>query len=271
MFLPVLFTFLLHATAQAEFSYNRFSGQFLDISGKGNNLWAVFCNNTVVRANLGADGSFQSWTAVSTSGIPAGQKVISVAASPDGTAYAVTDAYNYNVFGYNTDTTTWRSIVGGNGGHSTVDQVSSCGKTCTIGIDRNKDSFWGLNWGMAPLNLKGNWAAIGADASRWLVDTSGRIKRCVVTPALVASYNTSWSTWCPGHIWEVMCLRGVETVEAQNKDRAVVTNWFGEIYLWDGKKWTRVPYPGKATRASVSENWLYWLNEEGEAFYGRYQ
>jgi len=273
MSLPLVFfigTLMLIATGQAEESYSKFDGQFLSISGKGNNLWAVFCNNTVLRANLGGDGSFQSWTVVPLTGIPAGQKIINVGASPDGTAFAVTDGYDNNIYGYDSDSSAWRFYSCGAACAGTFDQVSSCGKSCAIGVNRNKDGVWGLAWGAIALNLKGNWAAFGADKSRWLVDTSGRIKRCAPTAAQIVDLNT-WPTWCPNNIWEVMCLKGVETVEAQNKDRAVATNSFGEIFTWDGKEWSQLPFSGKATRASVSENWIYWLNEKGEAFSSRYQ
>jgi len=234
----------------------------------------VFCNNTVLRANLGGDGSFQSWTAVPTTGIPAGQKIISLGASPDGTTFAVTDAYDNNIFSYRADTSSWRAnarLVAGAGVGSTADQVSSGGIDIVIGMNRNKDGVWGLawrEWGIVGLGLKGNWAAIGTDKSRWIVDTSGRIKRCVASEETMA--KVAWQSWCPSTIWEVMCLSAVETVEVQNKDRAVVTNAFGEIFTWDGKEWSQVPYSGRATRASVSEKWAYWKNEKGEAFYGRY-
>jgi len=265
----ILGTFVLHTTA--EFSYDKFSGEYMSISAKGNSLWAVLCNNTVVRANVGGDGSFQSWTAVPTSGIPASQKVISVGATQEGNAFAVTNIYDNNVYVYNTGTSTWRA----NGG--TADQVSACNGDCVLGINRNGDGVWSLGYlrysGMTAGGLmKGIWGAMGTDKSRWIVDTRGRIKRCVVTPEVAATSDATWPTWCTSNtIWEVMCLKRVETVEVQNKDRAVATNAYGEIFAWDGKEWSQVPISGKATRASLTENWLYWLNEKGEAFYGRYQ
>jgi len=263
----VLSTLMLCATGKKDF-YTQLDGQFLDISAKGNQLWAVFCNNTIVRANLGVDGSFQSWTAVSTAGIPAGQKIVGVGASPDGSSFAVTDTNDNNIYGYGADTTTWRQAMG------TLEQVSSCGSYGMLGVNRNHDGHWSLFWGgaglFAPGGLKGKWGAIAVDKSRWLVDIIGRLRRCVVSSDKAADLK-SWPTWCPGpgFQWEVMSLRGVETVEAQNKDRAVATNAYGEIFAWDGKDWKQVPFDGKATRASVSDNWVYWMNEKGEAFYGR--
>jgi len=259
MSLPLVFFFgilVLIATGQAENSYSKFDGQFLSISGKGNSLWAVFCNNTVLRANLGGDGSFQSWTVVPLTGIPAGQKIINVGAGPDGFAFAVTDAYDNNIYGYDTDTTTWRFFSCGANCAGSADQISSCGKSCAIGVNRNKDAIWGLGWGAIPVNLKGNWAAFGADKSRWLVDTSGRVKRCVDTTG-----------WCADAIWEVMCQKSAVTVEAQNKDRAVVTTKMGEMLIWDGKSWNHVPFNGKVTRASVTDKWVYFLNQKGNAFF----
>jgi len=251
----VLSTLVFRASVQADFSYNKFDGQFLDISAKDKQLWAVFCNNTVVRANLGVDASFQSWTAVSTSGIPVNHKIISLGASPDGYTYGLTNAYDgNNIYRYGADTTTW---VANNGN---LDQIGSCDKVWLIGANRNYDAFWATNWGIASLARKGKWSSIGLDKSRWVVDVSSRIQRCVDA-----------TSWCPGNLWEVMCPRGVENVDAHNKDRAVLTNSFGEIFTWDGKSWSQIPYPGKATKATVTNSWVYWLNENGEAFYGRYQ
>jgi len=256
MFFPVLFiwsTLVFHATGQTEFSYKKFDGQFLDISAKGNQLWAVFCNNTLVRANWGVDASFQSWTAVSTSGIPPSQKLNGVGASPDGFAYALTNAYDTNnIYRYNPDTTTWAANNG------ICEQISSCDKVWFTCVNRLYDAYWATNWAIASMGYKAVWTAIGLDKMRWIVDVNGRVKRCD-------------SSSCPSNLWEVMCPRGVETIDAHNKDRAVLTNSFGEIFAWDGKSWSQIPYPGKATRATITDSWVYWLNENGEAFYGRYQ
>jgi len=141
-----------------------------------------------------------------------------------------------------------------------------------MGINRNHEGAWSLFWGsnglFAPGGLKGKWGAIAMDKSRWLVDIIGRLRRCVVSPDKAADLK-SWPTWCPGpgFQWEVMCTRTAATVEAQNKDRAVITTTTGEMFLWDGKSWNQVPFDGKVTRASVTDKWVYFLNQKGNAFF----
>jgi len=257
MLFPLLFvlsTLLFHATGHTEFPYAKFDGEFLDIAVKGNQLWAVFCNSTVVRANLGVDGSFQSWTAISTSGIPAAHKVVSLGASPDGFTYGLTNTYDNNIYCYNPGSQSWQV----NPGH--LDQISAASNVMTIGTNRFYDHHWATNFGFVFQGQKGKWSSFGMDKSRWIVDVFGRVRRCLDS-----------TSWCPGQVWEVMCLRDVQTVEAQNKDRAIATNAFGEMYAWDGKGWNQLPFSGKATRASITDNFVYWLNEKGNAFHGRYK
>jgi len=230
---------------------NQYDTLYLDISAKGSEVWAVFCNNTVVRAEMGPGGEFQAWKAVPLTGIPANHKVITLGASADGYTWALTNYYDgNNIYRYQVDTMTWLNNPGN------VDQIGSFDKQWLISINRHNDGYWASNWGIADLKHKGTWSAIGLDKSRWLVDIKGRVNRCVDA-----------TSWCPGNLWQVMCARTATTVEAQNKDRAVMTTKTGELFLWDGKDWNQVPFNGRVTRASVTDNWVFFLNQKGNAFY----
>jgi len=246
----ILGAIIFHATpsCQAALNINKLDGQFVDVSAKGNQLWAVFCNGTVVRANLAADGSFQDWTLVPTTGIPATDKPVAVGASPDGWAFVLTNSLGNNIWRYNVDTKAFQNNPGN------FDQISVAKNNVFIATNRNYDTWWAMNWGIADHTVKGRWIAFGTDITRWWIDVSGRPRYC--KPDCAA--------------WEIMCLRSVATVEAHNKDRAVFTNDFGDVYMWNGKDFSKLPIAGKATRASVSEKFVYWLNENGDAYYASY-
>jgi len=258
--LLVLGTIIFHATPsyQIELNIKKLDGEFIDISAKGNHLWGVFCNGTVVRANLNADGSFESWTLVSTTGIPATEKPVGIGASPDGWSWLLTNTLGNNIWRYNVDTKAWQNLVGSN-----ADQISAASNVMLISTVHTGDTYWAKNTdlGLEHHGVKGRWTSFGTDKSRWWIDFSGR-------PRLCAFENNAWCT-----AWEIKCLRGVATVEAHTKDRAVFTSDFGEVNMWDGKKFSKLPTSGtgKATRASVTERFVYWLNENGDAYYSSYQ
>jgi hypothetical protein len=212
---------------------------FFFVSAKGKELWAIDRQYIVNRYVNG------QWVQL-TEGLPAGTKVFSVGASPDGWAWIT--AEDGAAWRWNLDLAKW-DLLGGNDNkqvnvinkvsglllkHSGAfyESASSNGMTITA---------WNLVTGV-PL---AKWVSIGENGERWLIDMKGLVFR---------RNNTTKK-------YEPFSGNNAVNLDVQDSDRVVMTTQCCWVYLLNGDKWARQDIPGCTKQATITHDNVYYLDE----------
>jgi len=214
-------------------------GQAVDISAKKNEVWSVSRNGTVSRMDMYK----LEWVAVSnkvSNKAPMNGKPVTVAASPDGYTWMLTD--RKSVYRWNNQTQIWDTRVG------ILVQISATSKSAVVGVNDLSDMWEYENqrakdWVQLPGKAK--WVSTGEDNVSWMVDLNGRFYR----------WDDDTDTWglMPG-------FNGA-TIDVYDSSRIVATTTTGRVYRWDGtgEKWDQLP--GSAKRATMSKDKIFAVTE----------
>jgi hypothetical protein len=253
--------FISNALCQDELvksdQWYQINGKMIDISAKGQHLWAISCNNTLHKAELDSDGNFLKWNTVSG---PKDQKLISVSVSDTGSVWVIAEVADpftiHSTYRYNKETGAWVGPWGG------LMQISAYSDSVLVGSRSRGETgelYYSNQWSYgsgaayAAFPGTGRWVAIGKDETRYMVDMKNRLNR----------FNSATNKW------EFACVNSAATVDVYDADRAIITTQSGRMSLWNGNNWRVLP--GNAFRATISEKFVYHLNELGETFLGVFE
>jgi hypothetical protein len=232
------------------------SSGFLDISAKGNELWAIDDSNAINRF----DFSKGAWTAIPSSYPTSYGTPKKIAASPDGYAYMSPDTSMY-IQQWQPDTKTWKNLA-----WWVFPKVNAISKEKAVVID---PSTWYKDCAVAkgcyPDQLNGYSAAIGDSNERWYINKDKKIFRVNMTN----DPNVKDPNYLGAHTYIQVDSppqpNEPESIDVQCPGRVVMTSKCGRVYLWATDKWYQLPNMDNAKIATISCNAIYVVTYDKQA------
>jgi len=254
MIFLILCAFLTFGTCHSS-RYTKFEGDFVEVSNRNNELWAVNRLGAVFRFTRGDKINFDQtigyWKEVPNTMVAGAMngKPAKLGASPDGWTWMATDAGS--IYRFNDDKYAWEVIHPG----GWLGQISGQSKDSAIGIGGGSALYqytgpgpWFVN--VHPeMNGRSKWIAICDNNEKWLIDTKGFIYR----------YNPT------AKVFDRMPGMDAATIDCQNNNRVAFTSDQGLVYHWVNNGWKQINRHGK--RATVGPDSLFFVNQIEKLYY----
>jgi len=239
--------------------YYQLPGQFVDISAKGEELWALDRNRNVHRFDFN-QGKWNPIPANVSDGVTSGLPN-TIGASQDGWTWITTTPTN-KIYRYNVDSKKWEVMGGPHSWAFQINAISKDDAVCAGGGEKVWTTAYDVNRNptskTAPISgdLLGHFGAIGEYNEIWLLEkgtknvwrsSSGQwAKLPGVSPA--RDPTTKWVTGA------------AETIDVQSPTRGVMTTTGGRVYMWNGKRWEMLPVEN-AAKATIGSNRVFILDQ----------
>jgi hypothetical protein len=230
-----IFLALLPLIAVASAAWKRIPGRAVDISAKGNEVWAVNSQKRIYRFNG------KAWTRMP------GQAT-RVAASQDGWTWTLNKPNE--LYRWNPTARAWA-------------RIPTCAPKCTLvqinALNRNRlvatgaahgTWYWnGKTWRTLPRAHK--YVAIGEGGEIWAITPTNDIHH----------WNRAKKDW------DLMPGKAVN-IDVQDKNKVIVTGVNQRLYMWKNNRWNVLPGIGK--RATVGHHHAYVVNKAQYLYQGAF-
>lgn len=236
--------------------WQEFPGQFVDISAKGNEIWALHRNKSIFRYN--PSNVFNCWELIQPPNSTHWSESVdplAIAASSDGWARMLTKNAQFR---WNVTAKQWEKMTL----PKNCKQINAWSRDLAVCVQNGQVVLYKEGWGtkvifdpnestansgwMDPDVLSANkakWVAIGENEECWMIHASGHVYR--------------WDNQARDK-WQQMPGADVVNLDIQNKERIVATTRNGQIYVWkpESHSWKPIMH-GHAKRATIGGNTIF--------------
>jgi len=201
----------------------------VDISAKGNELWAIDKNQWIWR-----------WDGNMWQKMPG--DATAVGASSDGWTWVASNTTAVGVYRWNVPLKNWDKMSG------MLIQISAASKDVAIGVNFAQEIWFYKNGTWTQLPGKGVWAAIGDQDERWMVDSAG----------------SSWRWNSTTNAWDQLGLSWMSTtsIDVQDPTHIIVANTRKQFFSWQNNNWRRIA--GSGPRVKNNQTHYFMLDNAGQ-------